>query len=163
MLCAGIKGPCRSQPFQLLAGYDAFERRTVCVNVTAIGSPYLFESQQVEAVFDKNYNQFLPNMTISESYLRAILIKIQMGEGKDNFIPLDCSCRILYWAPSDPEEEMGISISILYCLWILLDKQQESVEMKHVAPASLITTCNDELCFKVFLQTPLIFTFKIKV
>lgn len=56
---------------------------------------------------------FFPNMTISESYLRAILLKIRMGEGKDNFIPLNCSCRILYWVPADPEDEMGISISIL--------------------------------------------------
>ena len=54
----GSQGPCRSQPFQLF-GYDVFERRTLCVNVTAIGSPY-FELDEDIDVLDKNYNQVSP-------------------------------------------------------------------------------------------------------
>jgi len=54
----GSQGPCRQQPFQLL-GYDVFERRTVCVNVTAIGSPYFELDEDIDAL-DENYNQLLP-------------------------------------------------------------------------------------------------------
>ncbi len=54
----GSQEPCRQQPFQLL-GYDVFERRTVCVNVTAIGSPYFELDEDIDAL-DENYNQLLP-------------------------------------------------------------------------------------------------------
>jgi len=57
----GSQRPCRSQPFQLL-GYDVFERRAVCVNVTAIGSPYFEveeEIDQIDTNINKDYNQLL--------------------------------------------------------------------------------------------------------
>jgi len=64
----GSQGPCRSQPFQLL-GYDVFERRAVCVNVTAIGSPY-FELDEDIDILDENYNQLLPEY----DYFRVSLL-----------------------------------------------------------------------------------------
>ena len=84
----GSQRPCRRQPFQLF-GYDVFERRTLCVNVTAIGSPY-FELDEDTDVWDINYSitiSFYPNTITSESHY---LYPIQAGKGKEAHLPVDC-------------------------------------------------------------------------
>ncbi len=54
----GSQGPCRRQPFQLF-GYNVFERRAVCVNVTAIGSPYFELDEDIDEL-NINYNHLSP-------------------------------------------------------------------------------------------------------
>lgn len=55
----GSQGPCQSQSIQLFS-YNVFRGQSLCVNVTALDSPY-FLSEQEENELDSIFNQISPD------------------------------------------------------------------------------------------------------